>query len=78
MVRALWDPVEDVAAAAARALIPVTTSLIRKESSIIPLSIGRLCRLLRVHDEVAAACGSYMELLASLLAEPDINSLLGY
>ncbi|XP_077293659.1 histone acetyltransferase 1 isoform X2 [Arctopsyche grandis] len=77
VVRALWDPVEDVAAAAARALIPVTKSLMKNEPSIIPLSVRRLCRLLRVHDEVAAACGSYMELLATLLEEPGINTLLG-
>lgn len=77
VVRALWDPVDDVAAGAAAALAPGARSLVLAAPTALPAVVGRLRHLLAGQDELAAACGCYMALLAALLAEPEINALLG-
>ncbi|CAL7935310.1 unnamed protein product [Xylocopa violacea] len=76
-MQGLSDPVDDVGAAAASALIPVASALPRllKPSELEAIVI-RLWELLREQDDLAAACNSFMGLLAAILSLPSARSCL--
>lgn len=68
-MKGLSDPVDDVGAAAASALIPVASALPRLlEPSELEVIVIRLWELLREQDDLAAACNSFMGLLAAILS----------
>lgn len=71
IMQGLSDPVDDVGAAAASALIPVASALPRllKPAELEAIVI-RLWQLLKEQDELAAACNSFMGLLAAILSLP--------
>lgn len=64
----LSDPVEDVGAVAASALIPVADTLVSNMPHHLEPIVKRLWDLLLNQDELGAACNSFMGLLASLLS----------
>ncbi|XP_046628618.1 TATA-binding protein-associated factor 172 [Neodiprion virginianus] len=67
----LADPVDDVGAAAASALIPVAGVLPKLLTpSQLEAVVLRLWELLREQDDLAAACNSFMGLLAAILSLP--------
>ncbi|XP_017885748.1 TATA-binding protein-associated factor 172 [Ceratina calcarata] len=69
IMRGLSDPVDDVGAAAASALIPVASSLPRLlKPEELEAIIARLWELLHEQDDLAAACNSFMGLLAAILS----------
>lgn len=72
----LSDPVDDVGAVAASALIPVSNVLVRLLPDQISSVIAKLWDLLAEQDELAAACNSFMGLLAALLSIPEAQTLL--
>lgn len=72
----LSDPVDDVGAVAASALIPVSADLVKLLPDQIPLVVSKLWDLLADQDELAAACNSFMGLLASVLSLSDARKLL--
>lgn len=76
-MKGLSDPVDDVGAAAASALIPVASALPRllKPSELEAIVI-RLWELLREQDDLAAACNSFMGLLAAILSLPSARACL--
>ncbi|XP_048263211.1 TATA-binding protein-associated factor 172 isoform X2 [Bombus terrestris] len=76
-MQGLSDPVDDVGAAAASALIPVASALPRllKPSELEAIVI-RLWELLREQDDLAAACNSFMKLLAAILSLPWARSYI--
>lgn len=76
ILRGLGDPVDDVAAVAASALIPVTSKLVELVPESIPLVVNKLWDLLAEQDELAAACNSFMGLLAAILNLPQAQTLL--
>ncbi|XP_076279832.1 histone acetyltransferase 1 [Lasioglossum baleicum] len=76
-VKGLSDPVDDVGAAAASALIPVASALPRLlEPSELEAIVTRLWELLREQDDLAAACNSFMGLLAAILSLPTARGYL--
>ncbi|XP_076242888.1 histone acetyltransferase 1 [Calliopsis andreniformis] len=76
-MKGLSDPVDDVGAAAASALIPVASALPRLlEPSELEAIVIRLWELLREQDDLAAACNSFMGLLAAILSLPIARSCL--
>ncbi|XP_011707125.1 PREDICTED: TATA-binding protein-associated factor 172-like, partial [Wasmannia auropunctata] len=68
IMQGLSDPVDDVGAAAASALIPVAHALPRllKPTELEAIVI-RLWQLLKEQDDLAAACNTFMGLLAAIL-----------
>ncbi|KAK0168138.1 hypothetical protein PV327_001969 [Microctonus hyperodae] len=77
VMRGLSDPVDDVGAAAASALIPVASALPRLLTpEQLQSVIARLWELLREQDELAAACNSFMGLLAAILSLPAARACL--
>lgn len=72
----LADTVDDVSAVAASSLIPVATKLTQLDLDSIPQVINKLWDLLSEQDELAAACNSFMGLLAAILNLPQAQSLL--
>lgn len=72
----LSDPVDDVGAVAASALIPVANELIRLLPNQVGAVVAQLWDLLAEQDELAAACNSFMGLLAALLNIPEAQNLL--
>lgn len=70
IVEALSDPVEDVSAAAASSLLPVSSEISKllPKESLFSL-VTALWKLLGEQDELAAACNSHMALLAALLRD---------
>ena len=71
ILKGLSDSVEDVGAMAASALIPVAANLPRLlDSAQLEAVISRLWQLLKEQDDLAAACNSFMGLLAALLSLP--------
>lgn len=67
----LADPVDDVGAAAASALIPIAGVLPRMLTPAqLEAVVLRLWELLREQDDLAAACNSFMGLLAAILSLP--------
>ncbi|XP_011155446.1 TATA-binding protein-associated factor 172 isoform X2 [Solenopsis invicta] len=71
IMQGLSDPVDDVGAAAASALIPVAHALPRllKPTELEAIVI-RLWQLLKEQDDLAAACNTFMGLLAAILSLP--------
>lgn len=77
VIQGLADPVDDVGAAAASALIPVASALPRLfKSSELEAIVARLWRLLKEQDDLAAACNSFMGLLAAILSLPAAQACL--
>lgn len=77
MLKGLSDNVDDVGAAAASALIPVASSLPRLlDAAQLESVVSRLWQLLREQDDLAAACNSFMGLLAAVLSLPSARCLL--
>ncbi|XP_018335221.1 TATA-binding protein-associated factor 172 [Agrilus planipennis] len=72
----LSDPVDDVGAVAASALIPVTNKLIELVPQHLPTVVAKLWDLLAEQDELAAACNSFMGLLAAILSRSKVQELL--
>ncbi|XP_045477599.1 TATA-binding protein-associated factor 172 isoform X2 [Harmonia axyridis] len=67
ILNGLSDPVDDVGAVAASSLIPVAEKLVELVPTSVPLVVDKLWELLAEQDELAAACNSFMGLLASIL-----------
>ncbi|XP_015108385.1 TATA-binding protein-associated factor 172 [Diachasma alloeum] len=77
VMRGLADPVDDVGAAAASALIPVAPSLPRLlKHEELQAVVARLWELLREQDDLAAASNSFMGLLAAILSLPAARACL--
>lgn len=77
IMKGLADPVDDVGAAAASALIPVASALPRLlAASELEMVVERLWQLLKEQDELAAACNSFMGLLAAILSLPAARACL--
>lgn len=74
----LADPVDDVGAVAASALIPVAEVVINLMGNKVDETIQQLWDLLEEQDELAAACNSFMGLLAALLSVPKCQNFLRY
>ncbi|KAG5883002.1 hypothetical protein JTB14_033457 [Gonioctena quinquepunctata] len=64
----LSDVVDDVSAVAASALIPVAEKLTQLVPECVPQVVTKLWDLLAEQDELAAACNSFMGLLAAILS----------
>lgn len=77
IMKGLSDPVDDVGAAAASALIPVASSLPRLlKPEELEAIVTRLWELLHEQDDLAAACNSFMGLLAAILSLPAARDFL--
>ncbi|KAK3929318.1 TATA-binding protein-associated factor 172 [Frankliniella fusca] len=76
IVQGLADSVDDVGAVAASALIPVADTIVKLMGSEVDKTIQQLWDLLEEQDELAAACNSFMGLLAALLSVPQCQTLL--
>lgn len=72
----LKDPVDDVAAVAASALIPVTDLLVETLPAEAPAVVNVLWDSLADLDDLSSACNSIMGLLAALLTFPKARSTL--
>jgi TATA-binding protein-associated factor len=73
ILEGLSDPVDDVGAVAASALIPVAAKIVSDLPNQVEVTVHRLWDLLLEQDELAAACNSFMGLLAALLSSPLIH-----
>lgn len=76
ILQGLSDSVDDVSAVAASSLIPVAEKLTKLVPQSVPLVIEKLWELLAEQDELAAACNSFMGLLAAILNLPNAQTLL--
>lgn len=76
VLQGLSDPVDDVGAVAASALIPITSKLLDLVPDAMPTVVAKLWDLLSEQDELAAACNSFMGLLAAILSLPKTHDLL--
>lgn len=77
IMQGLSDPVDDVGAAAASALIPVAHALPRLlKSTELEAIVIRLWQLLKEQDDLAAACNTFMGLLAAILSLPAAHACL--
>lgn len=77
IMQGLSDPVDDVGAAAASALIPVAHALPRLlKSTELETIVIRLWQLLKEQDDLAAACNTFMGLLAAILSLPAAHACL--
>jgi len=77
IMQGLSDPVDDVGAAAASALIPVAYALPRLLKPMeLEAVVTRLWQLLKEQDDLAAACNTFMGLLAAILSLPAARSSL--
>ncbi|EZA58663.1 TATA-binding protein-associated factor 172 isoform X2 [Ooceraea biroi] len=77
IMQGLSDPVDDVGAAAASALIPVAYALPRLLKPVeLEAVVTRLWQLLKEQDDLAAACNTFMGLLAAILSLPAARSSL--
>lgn len=77
IMRGLADAVEDVGAMAASALIPVAADLPRLlDPAQLETVVLRLWQLLKDQDDLAAACNSFMGLLAAILSLPAARASL--
>lgn len=74
LISGLEDSAEDVSAAAAGALAPAAAAV--AGSGRCRLVAGRLWRLLRDQDDLAAPAHAYMGLLAALMALPQAATML--
>lgn len=73
--KGLTDQVDDVGAVAASALIPIASKLVDLVPDSVPVVVSQLWDLLQDQDELAAACNSFMGLLASILSLPQTPQL---
>lgn len=78
VLNGLSDPVDDVGAVAASSLIPVASTLVSQMPNEIPVIVKRLWDLLADQDELAAACNSFMGLLAALLSIPSTKDMIRF
>lgn len=77
IMQGLSDPVDDVGAAAASALIPVASVLPRLFKPMeLEAIVVRLWQLLKEQDDLAAACNSFMGLLAAILSLPTARACI--
>ncbi|KAI4456700.1 tata-binding protein-associated factor [Holotrichia oblita] len=76
IMKGLSDPVDDVGAVAASALIPIVEKLVKLVPRSIELVVTKLWDLLADQDELASACNSFMGLLAAILSLPEAKALL--
>ncbi|XP_058801038.1 TATA-binding protein-associated factor 172 isoform X2 [Phymastichus coffea] len=77
IMKGLSDSVEDVGAMAASALIPVAADLPRLLEPVhLEAIVSRLWQLLKDQDDLAAACNSFMGLLAAILSLPSARACL--
>lgn len=76
ILKGLSDSVDDVSAVAASSLIPVAENLTELVPECLPQVITQLWDLLSEQDELAAACNSFMGLLAAILNIPKAQLLL--
>lgn len=76
ILKGLSDSVDDVSAVAASSLIPVAEKLMELVPESVPQVITQLWDLLSEQDELAAACNSFMGLLAAILNIPRAQILL--
>ncbi|EGI64590.1 TATA-binding protein-associated factor 172, partial [Acromyrmex echinatior] len=77
IMQGLSDPVDDVGAAAASALIPVAHAVPRLlKSTELETIVIRLWELLKEQDDLAAACNTFMGLLAAILSLPAAHACL--
>ncbi|XP_017770468.1 PREDICTED: TATA-binding protein-associated factor 172 [Nicrophorus vespilloides] len=76
ILKGLSDPVDDVGAVAAAALIPVAGKLLVLVPDSIAIIVQKLWDLLSEQDELAAACNSFMGLLAAILSLPEVEKYL--
>ncbi|CAG9763742.1 unnamed protein product [Ceutorhynchus assimilis] len=76
ILQGLADVVDDVSAVAASALIPIAPKLTELVLGSLPQVINKLWDLLSEQDELAAACNSFMGLLAAILNLPQASELL--
>lgn len=76
ILQGLSDAVDDVSAVAASSLIPVVEKLVELVPDSIPQVVSKLWDLLSEQDELAAACNSFMGLLAGLLNLPEAQAFL--
>jgi TATA-binding protein-associated factor len=78
ILEGLGDPVDDVGAVAASALIPVAAKIVSDLPDQVEVTVRRLWDLLLEQDELAAACNSFMGLLAALLSSPLAHRHMSY
>lgn len=76
ILKGLSDDVDDVSAVAASALIPVAEKLPKLVPASISQVVVKLWDLLAEQDELAAACNSFMGLLAAILNISSSHTLL--
>ncbi|CAH0564280.1 unnamed protein product [Brassicogethes aeneus] len=76
ILQGLSDNFDDVSAVAASALIPVAEKLTVLVPHSVPQVINKLWDLLSEQDELAAACNSFMGLLASILSLPEVQKII--
>ncbi|XP_057659908.1 TATA-binding protein-associated factor 172 isoform X3 [Diorhabda carinulata] len=76
ILQGLSDPVDDVSAVAASSLIPVAVKMTELVPNRISEVVTKLWDLLSEQDELAAACNSFMGLLAAVLSLPKAQALL--
>lgn len=77
IMKGLSDSVEDVGAMAASALIPVAAELPRHLDPVyLEEIVSKLWQLLKDQDDLAAACNSFMGLLAAILSLPAARACL--
>lgn len=75
--KSLSDPVEDVGAMAASALIPIAAELPRLlQTEELEAIVSSLWNLLKEQDDLAVACNSFMGLLAAILSLPAARACL--
>lgn len=72
----LSDPVDDVGSVAAASLIPVASTLVIKLPNEVPVIVKQLWDLLADQDELAAACNSFMGLLAAILSTSSTKDMI--
>lgn len=76
ILQGLSDVTDDVGAVAAAALIPVAAKLVELVPESIPTVVTKLWDLLADQDELAAACNSFMGLLAAILSMKEAQPYL--
>lgn len=68
--KALMDPVDDVSAVAASALLPIVDCIFKCDEKWASDVISILWQMLAVQDDLTASCNSFMTLLAALFSLP--------
>lgn len=68
--KALMDPVDDVSAVAASALLPIVNDMIKCDEKWASDVISILWQMLAVQDDLTSSCNNFMTLLAALFSLP--------